>query len=88
VRIRWTMKNASHMDQPAIYEIIVQGRLVESWSSWFDGMQITPQSNEEGDAITTLTGPLIDQAALHGLLTRIRDLGLMLLSIQRKSDDK
>jgi hypothetical protein len=55
-----------------MYRIEVQGRLDESWTSWFDDM-----------TITTLSGVVADQAALHGLLARIRDLGLPLLSVQR-----
>ena len=61
------------------YEIRVHGVLDERWCAWFDGMQLT---REPGD-VTVLTGPLTDQAALHGLLTRIRDLALPLLSVRR-----
>ena len=63
----------------AIYQIKVRGILDEQWSDWFDGMTITPYSNED----TLLTGWIRDQAALHGLLNKIRDLGLTLLSVRR-----
>lgn len=59
------------------YEIHVQGRLDPRWSSWFDGMTMTSRA----DGITVIRGQVVDQAALHGLLTRLRDLGLPLLSV-------
>jgi hypothetical protein len=61
------------------YEIRIQGQLDQRWSSWFDGLQVT--SDPAGD--TTIAGPVTDQAALHGLLAKIRDLGLPLLSVRR-----
>lgn len=61
------------------YEIVMQGQLRPEWSSWFDGMRVG--STEDGD--TTLTGPVRDQAALHGVLNRIRDLNLTLIAIKR-----
>jgi hypothetical protein len=70
------------LDQPATYTIKVQGRLDASWSAWFDDLTVTVASGDGGPAITTLTGPVIDQVALHGLLARIRDLGLPLLLVQ------
>lgn len=69
-------------DQPVTYQIKVQGRLEEKWSTYFGHMTIATQSDEQGPTITTLTGAVADQAALHGLLSRIRDLGLLLLSVQ------
>lgn len=63
---------------PADYQIRVKGKLVDQWSDWFAGMTIT----SDGD-VTTLTGVHIDQSALHGLLVRIRDLGLPLISVER-----
>jgi len=60
-----------------IYQIIVKGVLDSKWSDWFEGMTVTPQPNGE----TALTGPIADQAALHGLLQRIRDMGLPLVSV-------
>jgi hypothetical protein len=65
--------------QPTIYEIRIEGRLDPSWGDWFPGLAVTPEEN--GD--TLLTGPVADQAALHGLLRRVRDLGVPLLSINR-----
>jgi hypothetical protein len=66
-------------DQPAIYQIILQGHLSSQWSDWFDGFTIT--LDERGQTI--LTGPVIDQAALHGALKKIRDLGIPLISVNR-----
>ena len=65
--------------QPPVYQIRVKGRLGRRWTDWFAGLTITPADN--GD--TLLTGPVVDQAALHGLLRRVRDLGLPLLSVMR-----
>jgi hypothetical protein len=70
------------LDQPAIYAIKVQGRLDAGWSAWFDDLTVSVAGGGGAPAITTLTGPVIDQVALHGLLARIRDLGLPLLSVQ------
>lgn len=62
---------------PTVYEIKIKGHLDERWADWFEGMTFT----HESDGTTTLTGSLPDQAALHGLLNGIRDLGLPLLSV-------
>jgi hypothetical protein len=70
------------VDQSIAYQIEVQGRLEERWSSWFDDMAITFKSEPSGPTVTVLTGEVADQAALHGLLNRIRDLGMPLLSVQ------
>ena len=64
-------------DLPTIYQIRIKGHLGREWSNWFDGMAIKLEEN--GD--TLLTGPIIDQAALQGFLKRIRDLGMMLVSV-------
>jgi hypothetical protein len=61
------------------YEIRVQGVLDQHWSGWFDDLQITVEPGN----VTVLTGPVADEAALHGLLARIRDLALPLLSVRR-----
>lgn len=60
------------------YQIKLKGRLCRGWEDWFEGMTMTYQ-----DGITTLTGPVTDQSALHGLLIRVRDLGLYLISVNR-----
>ena len=65
---------------PRVYRIRVEGNLDRKWSDWFDGLTIAPQAG--GDE-TMLTGPIADQAALHGILDKIRDLGLPLLSVQQ-----
>jgi hypothetical protein len=61
-----------------VYEIRVRGNLEPKWSDWFDGFAITPVADDE----TVLVGAVADQAALHGVLHKIRDLGLPLLSVQ------
>jgi hypothetical protein len=66
-------------DAPAYYQIRVRGAIDPHWSDWFDGMAVTYDAS--GD--TLLVGPLADQAALYGVLHRIRDLGLMLLAVAR-----
>ncbi len=63
--------------QHPIYQIRIRGHLSQQWMEWFDGMEITQE--EDGD--TLLTGPVTDQAALHGLLKKVRDLGLPLVSV-------
>lgn len=69
---------AINADQPRVYEIMLKGHLGRAWTDWFGGMAI--DLTEDGD--TLLTGPVVDQAALHGLLKKVRDLGLPLLSVQ------
>jgi len=66
---------------PEHYEIKIKGHLNPGWSGWFEGLMLT---HIEGD-VTLLSGPLPDQAALHGLLERIRDLNLTLISISSGS---
>ena len=68
------------MHTPIFYEIRVQGHVGESWSSWFEGMSI--RHEERGE--TVLSGLLVDEAALHGVLMRIADLGLPLIEMKRK----
>ena len=70
-------------DQTATYQIKVQGRLDERWANWFDGMSITFEPAEDGSTMTVLTGSVVDQAALYGLINRVRDLGLPLISVGR-----
>ncbi len=64
-------------DQPAVYRIRVRGHLGSQWADWFEGLAITL----EDDGSTLLSGSVIDQAALHGILKKIRDLGMPLLSV-------
>lgn len=75
-------KSGISVDQPIAYEIEIQGRLEERWSRWFDDMDITVKNQPSGPTVTILSGMVVDQAALHGLLNRIRDLGIPLLSVQ------
>ncbi len=65
--------------EPSVYSIHIQGKLDRKWSDWFDGMEI---SYMDGD--TLLLGALPDQAALHGILAKIRDLGLVILEVVRQ----
>ena len=60
-----------------IYQIRIKGHLGHQWTDWFEGLTITLEENGE----TLLTGPVVDQAALHGLLKKVRDLGMPLLSV-------
>jgi hypothetical protein len=64
-------------NQPMIYQIRIEGHLGCQWTDWFESLTITLEGN--GD--TLLTGPVIDQAALYGLLKKVRDLGMPLLSV-------
>jgi hypothetical protein len=63
--------------QPRVYQIRIKGHLNPQWTDWFEGLTITLENN--GD--TLLTGLIVDQAALHGVLKRVRDLGLPLISV-------
>lgn len=64
-------------DQSMIYQIRLQGHLGPQWTAWFEGLTVVREANSE----TLLTGPVADQAALHGLLRKVRDLGMPLLSV-------
>jgi hypothetical protein len=74
-----TPKPAAERGQSTVYRIRIQGHLGARWGGWFEHMTITFEAN----GITLLTGPIADQAALHGMLTKVRDLGLPLISISR-----
>jgi hypothetical protein len=74
-----TMSDMRRFSGRGVYEIRVKGNLDLRWSDWFDGFAIAPVGDDE----TLLTGSVADQAALHGLLHKIRDLGLPLLTVQR-----
>lgn len=72
----------NHPPQPApssIYQIKVEGHLNPAWAEWLEELALT----HEPDGCTALTGSVVDQAALHGVLIKIRDLGLILISVQR-----
>jgi hypothetical protein len=73
----------STAQEPGWYEIRLQGRLDERWTAWFDGMTIEPAP----DGVTVLRGLIVDQAALHGVLTRLRDLGVPLISVKPTNED-
>jgi hypothetical protein len=68
---------------PEVYEIRLAGQLEQRWTAWFDGLLVSAQA----DGSTVIIGPIPDQAALHGVLQRIRDLGLTLLSVRHVEGD-
>ncbi len=76
---RWRTEMVNSQDQPEVYEIVVYGHLDQDWSDWLEGLTVFQKNNGE----TLLTGPIIDQAALHGILNKIQDLGLPLISVTR-----
>jgi len=67
-----------------IYQIRIKGHLGRQWTDWFGGLSITLEDNGE----TLLTGPVVDQAALHGLLRKVRDLGMPLLAVTHVTSDQ
>jgi hypothetical protein len=75
------MSNMREFDKTSIYRIRVKGNLDLKWSDWFDGFEIISEEDNE----TLLIGPVVDQAALHGMLNKIRDLGLPILSVRRNN---
>jgi len=78
------MIDGREFDKPALYRIRVKGNIENKWSEWFDGFSVTPQANAE----TVLIGVVADQAALHGLLAKVRDLGLPILEVTRLERNK
>jgi hypothetical protein len=66
-------------DQPRVYQISVEGHLHAQWADWFEGLSVTLQP----DGTTLLNGPVIDQAALYGLLKKVRDLGMPLVAVNQ-----
>ena len=70
-------------EEAMIYQIRIEGQLGEQWTDWFEGLTIT----QEEDGTTVLTGPVLDQSALHGLLKKVRDLGTPLVSVNRMGAD-
>ena len=67
----------------SVYRICVQGRIDRSWSDWFAGMAIAPGQTSSSSPVTTLIGPVADQVALRGILSRIWDLNLTVISVTR-----
>jgi hypothetical protein len=78
------MANGREFSKPAWYRLVIKGNLEPRWSDWFDGFDLAQHKDDE----TTLTGQVVDQPALHGLLAKIRDLGLPLLSVIRVEEDE
>ena len=78
------MTDKRKYDEPGVYQIRVSGVLDDRWSDWFDGFSFDKSSVNE----TVLTGCVTDQAALHGLISKIRDIGLPLISVERIEEDK
>ena len=74
-----TPDSTTHLNQAMIYQIRIEGQLGPQWTDWFEGLTITLE--DDGD--TLLTGPVVDQAALYGLLKKVRDLGLPLVAVNQ-----
>jgi hypothetical protein len=74
-----TFNSESDPGQPLVYQIRIKGHLGRQWTDWFGGLTITLEENDE----TLLTGVVVDQAALHGLLRKVRDVAMPLLSVNR-----
>ena len=68
-------------NEPGLYDIHLKGHLDDRWAEWFDGLTLTREDNGN----TRLTGLIVDQAALHGVLRKVRDLGLPLIAVIRRS---
>jgi hypothetical protein len=79
-----TFNSESDPGQPLVYQIRIKGHLGCEWADWFEGLAITALDNGE----TLLTGAVIDQSALHGVLRKVRDLGIPLLSVVRVKPDQ
>ena len=78
-----TFNSEMNPDQPMIYQIRIKGHLGRHWTDWFEGLAITLDDNGE----TLLTGAVVDQAALHGVLKKVRDLAMPLVSVIRVKPD-
>ncbi|MDZ4719047.1 MAG: hypothetical protein SH847_11395 [Roseiflexaceae bacterium] len=74
-----TNPSTENQDEPELYAIRIKGQLHERWATWFEGLIPTLEASGE----TLLTGPVVDQAALYGLLRKVRDLGMPLISVMR-----
>ncbi len=79
-----THASTEHHHEPGLYEIRIVGHLDSRWADRFEGLSFT----HESDGTTILHGPVVDQAALHGLLRRVRDLGLPLVSVTRVEPER
>jgi hypothetical protein len=79
-----TRNSTGEQDRPMIYQIRLQGHLGRQWADWFGGLNITLEDNGE----TLIAGPVADQSALYGLLKKVRDLGLTLVSVMRIEPDR
>ncbi len=75
--VKRNQRETSDPGQPLVYQIRIKGHLDREWTDWFEGLTITLEDNGE----TLLTGSVVDQAALHGVLKKVRDLGMPLLSV-------
>lgn len=75
--------SVSGSQSPARYEIRVEGVLDQRWTAWFEGLQVTTEGSQ-----TVISGPLPDQPALHGVLIKVRDLGMCLISVRRLDPDQ
>jgi hypothetical protein len=74
--------------KPTVYQIRVAGHLEKRWELWFDGLIITNHTAPKGTPTTTLTGPMIDQAALYGVISQLRDMGVVLISVQALAQEQ
>ncbi|HET8842743.1 MAG TPA: hypothetical protein VFN35_14870 [Ktedonobacteraceae bacterium] len=79
-----TFDPESDADQPVAYQIRIKGHLGHQWTNWFEGLTIAQEDNGE----TILSGLVVDQAALHGVLRKVRDLGTPLISVTRMKTNK
>jgi len=78
------LNSKTDLNQPVVYQIRIKGHLGRQWTEWFGGLTIILEENGE----TLLTGPVVDQAAMHGLLKKVRDLGMPLISVNRVEADQ
>ena len=78
------LESKTDQDQPMVYQIRLRGHLGAEWTDWFEDLTVTLE--EDGD--TLLTGPVLDQSALHGLLKKVRDLGMSLVSVNQVQIDE
>lgn len=80
--------NAQAGDEPLTYRIALQGQLDESWSNWLGGMSVSVEGTKDDVPVTELTGPVADQPALRGILNRLWDLNLTVISMNRVVAEK